>query len=229
MLGEGAGGARADRGDGGAGQGAGVAARRAASASNSRRTPLGLVRQTSAYSPIAATAGAHLLALDPRLDPDRRQLDHLGAEVAQGRGEAAGLGAGAGDDDAAAVQRAALEPGEVLAAGGDRADDDQRRGADLLALDRGGDRPQGRDDGALAGPGAAFDRGGRLVGVAPGGDQRRRVLGQPFDAHVEDERAGEAGERLPVERRLSAFSGSSWPVTKATAEASSRWVTGMPA
>ena len=85
------------------------------------------MRQTSAYSPIDGDRALHLLAVDPRLDPDRRQLDHLGAEVAQGRGEAAGLGAGAGDDDAAAVQGTALEPGQVLAAGGDRADDDQRQ------------------------------------------------------------------------------------------------------
>ena len=49
--------------------------------------------------------------------------------AAQRRGEAARLGAGAGDDDAAAVQRAALEPGERLAPRGDRADDDQRRRA----------------------------------------------------------------------------------------------------
>ena len=131
---------------------------------------MGLVRQISVVVADRRRRLAHLVALDPRLDPDRRQLDHLGAELAQGRGEAAGLGAGAGDDDAAAVQRPALEPGELLAALGDRADDDQRRRLDRLALDRLGDRPQGRGDGALAGQRAAFDRRGGLVG----GRGRRR-------------------------------------------------------
>ena len=49
---------------------------------------------------------------------------------------------------------------------------------------------------------AAFDRRRGLVGVAAGGDQGRGVVAQALDAHVEDERAGEAGERLPVERAL---------------------------
>ena len=84
---------------------------------------------------------------------------------------------GPGDDDAPVVQGAPLQPGEPLAAGGNRADDDQRRGADLLALDRRRDRPQGRGHGPLSGPGSTFDRGSGLLGIAPGGDQRRRVLG----------------------------------------------------
>ena len=62
--------------------------------------------------------------------------------------------------------------------------------------------PSVATDGALARPRAAFDRRRGLVGVAAGGDQRRRVVAEPLDAHVEDECAGEAGERLPVERRL---------------------------
>ena len=69
----------------------------------------------------------------------------------------------------------------------------------------------------------------RLAGVAARRDQALGDLGQPLDAHVEDERARETGERLPVERASPSLPGSSWPVTKATAEASSRWVSGMPA
>ncbi len=90
-----------------------------------------------------ADRAPHLLALDPRLDPDRRQLDHLGAEIAQRLRQAARLGAGAGDDDAAAVQGPALEPGQRLAALHHRADDDQRRGAYALALDRLGEACRG--------------------------------------------------------------------------------------
>ncbi len=56
--------------------------------------------------------------------------------------------------------------------------------------------------GPLPRPGAAFDRRRGLLGIAPAGDQRRGVLAQPFDPHVEDERAGEGGEGRPVERRL---------------------------
>ena len=74
----------------------------------------------------------------------------------------------------------------------DLADHDQRRRLDRLALDRRRDRPEGRGDGPLSRPGAAFDRRRGLLGIATAGDQRRRVLAQPFDAHVEDERAGEA-------------------------------------
>ena len=95
-----------------------------------------------------------------------------------------------------------LQPGQRLAPRRDRADDDQRRRLDRLALDRLGDRPERRGHGPLPGPGAAFDRRRGLRRVAPAGDQRRRVLAQPFDPHVEDERAGEGGEGVPVESRL---------------------------
>ena len=58
------------------------------------------------------------------------------------------------------------------------------------------------------------------VGRPAGGDQ---LLGDPrqrADAHVEDERAGEARRARASRARVSGLSGSSWPVTKATALAS---------
>ena len=71
----------------------------------------------------------------------------------------------------------ALEPGELLAARGDRADDDQRRRLDLLALDRLGDRPQRRRR-RCAGRARCRVRSPRPArsGSRPAGDQRRRVL-----------------------------------------------------
>ena len=100
------------------------------------------------------------------------------------------------------LQGAALQPGERLAALHHRADDDNRRGADSFAFYRGGDRPQRRCDGALPGHRAALDRRRGLVPVTAGLDQRRRVLGHPLDAHVEDEGAGEAGQGFGVECHL---------------------------
>ena len=164
-----------DRGDGRPGERPGIEPRRLQRLEQQPH-PVGAGEADQRVVADRLDGAAHLLGLDARLDPDRRQLDHLGAEAAQGRGEAACLGAGAGDDDAAAVQRPALQPGERLAALDHRADDDQRRGADALALDRGGDRAEGRGDGALSGHRAPLDRGGGLVGVAAGLDQRRGVL-----------------------------------------------------
>ena len=51
-----------------------------------------------------------------RLDADDGALVDLGAQVAQPRDEAAGLGAGARDDDATSVQRPPLGPGDLARA-----------------------------------------------------------------------------------------------------------------
>ena len=129
VLGERPRGARADRGDGRAGEGAGVEAGRGQRLEQQARPRWGWsgrpARSRRSRRPRARTSSL----VEPRLDPDRRQLDDLGAERAQGRGQAARLGAGAGDDDPPAVQGAALEPGERLAPRDHRADDDQRRRA----------------------------------------------------------------------------------------------------
>ena len=135
--------------------------------------------------------------------PDRGRLDHRRAELAQPRGERARLGASARDGDGAAVQRAALEPRQVVAQGGHRPDQRDRGRADALAPRRARRRrPAWRR--ACAGPGsvprsitATGSSGGPALGLQPLGDPRQRA-----DAHVEDERAREARERGPVERRL---------------------------
>ena len=50
-----------------------------------------------------------------RLDPDGRQLDHLGPEIAQLLAQGAGLFARAGDDDAVAGQQPSAMPVELFA------------------------------------------------------------------------------------------------------------------
>ena len=137
-----------------------------------------------------------------RLDPDGRRLHHLGAQLAQPRGEAARLSARARDRHHLAVERPPLQPRDRLAQPGHRADERDRRGAHALGLHARGDARQRVDQRALARVGSALHDRHRLLGIAPG---RREPLGdqrQVPDAHVEHERAGEAGERVPVERRL---------------------------
>ena len=145
---------------------------------------------------------AHLVRVDRRLDPDRGQLDHLGAERLERPRHAARLRARARDDDPLAVERPPLEPRDVLAPRRNRAEDEDRRRAQALALDLGGQRLERRHRHPLAGQRAALDRGRGLGRIAPRLDQAAGDVGQVLDAHVEDERAREARERLPVERRL---------------------------
>ena len=86
--------------------------------SNSRRTPFGLVRQTRSYARRASGASPA-----QRLDPDRRRLDHLGAERAQPRGEPARLRARARDRDACARAAAGARARRARSrSAGDRAD-----------------------------------------------------------------------------------------------------------
>ncbi len=110
-----------------------------------------------------------LSAVEARLDPDRRQLDNLGAKVAQRGGEPARLGAGAGYDDAAVMQWPALEPRDRFAACGNGAEEEDRGSAQAGLGDGNGEIGQGRGDGALIGMRAALDRGGGL-----GRDRDRR-------------------------------------------------------
>ena len=125
---------------------------------------VGLVTQTSEYSPIASTA-ARTSSLSIRGSIRIAGSSTASApSAAQGRGEAAGLGAGAGDDDPAAVQRPPLEPGERLAA---------RRRPAPTTISAGAPTPsrstaaasvaQRRGDRALPVHRPALDRGGRLV------------------------------------------------------------------
>ena len=137
-----------------------------------------------------------------RLRADRGRLDHVGAELAQPRGERARLRPRPRDGDRPPVQRPPLEPGEVVAQRGHRPDERHRGRADALGLRPLGDVGERGEHRALAGERPALDDRHRLVrrpplGLQPLGDPRQRA-----HAHVEDERAGEARERRPVERRL---------------------------
>ena len=102
---------------------AGVEARRGARPrSKNASTPLADVNTSHAY---ASSVGQREV---DRLERDRRQLDHLGAELLEPGAQLARLLARARDDDAPAEQRALLEPAEVER--GDRADDDRARRLD---------------------------------------------------------------------------------------------------
>ena len=61
-----------------------------------------------------------------RRDADRRRRDRLGAALLEHLDELAGLLARSRDDDAPAEERPIVEPAQVLAQPGDRADDQQR-------------------------------------------------------------------------------------------------------
>ena len=112
---------------------------------------------------------AHGVGVEARLDPDRRQLDDLGAQVPQRRRQAAHLGAGARDHHRAAPERAPLDPGDRVAPGGDVPEEQDRGRAEAGLGDRGGQLGQRRGDGALAGQRATLDRRRGLGRVAAGG------------------------------------------------------------
>ena len=101
-----------------------------------------------------------------------------------------------------AVQGAALQPGDRLAPRRHRAGEHDRRRADRRRGDRRGQLGERRGHGSLARHRPPLDSSRRLAAVAPRRDQALGHLGQPLDAHVEDERPGKPGERLPVERRV---------------------------
>ena len=120
------------------------------------------------------------------------------------RREAARLGSGAGDDDAPAVERAALEPGDGTRGA-------RRPGPKSRIAGGTGRRPrlrrrssaEGADDGRWPGQRAALDSRPRAPpGRGPPAISALADLGRVPDAHVEDERAGKARQRLPVDRGL---------------------------
>ena len=155
-------------------------------------------------SPIARGRGAPR-RVDPRLDPDRRQLDHLGAERRAGVAARPLAWARARvTTTRAAVQRPALEPGERLAARDDRrrrrSSPGRRSPSRSTAL--GDRRPASRR--RCAGRASCRARPPRPARrrSRPGRDQRRGDLAEALDAHVEDEGAGEA-RRAPPSRAPS--------------------------
>ena len=126
----------------------------------------------------------------------------LGAEIAQPRDEAAGLGAGARDDDAAAVQRPQLGPGDLVAQRGHRADHGDRGRADAGRRDVGGDR---RERAARRCAAAAVrarlrrrtpaSSGGLPPAISARGDRRRAAPTPMSTTSVPRQR----GQRAPVD------------------------------
>ncbi len=170
------------------------------SASKNSRTPFGLVKQ------IRSWVGVRQLDRE-RLDPDRGRLDHLGAERAQPLGEPARLGARPRDRHHLPVQRAPLEPRERLAQPRHRPHERDRRRPHARLGHPLGDLGERAGHRALPRQRAArHDRGGLSPG-RPAADQALGDQRQVLDAHVEDERAREARQRVPVERRLRPWTG----------------------
>jgi hypothetical protein len=93
-----------------------------------------------------------------------RRLDHLGAQLAQPRGQVAGLGAGAGDGDDLAVEGAPLEPRERVVQLGHRADQGDGRWAQVRLGRALGDVRERAGDRLLVGQRAPGHDRGRLVG-----------------------------------------------------------------
>jgi hypothetical protein len=105
--------------------------------------------------------GVELRRLGRGQDADGRQRDHLGALLLERVGERRGLLAGTGHDDAAAEQRAGVEPAQVSAQSHYRTDDEQ--GGPIF--------PRARQDVAERAIHRLLLRRRRLI------DERRRLLG----------------------------------------------------
>ena len=90
------------------------------------------------------------------------------------------------------------QPRELVVQRGDRADDRHRRRVGVLLAER----RHGRQQHALVGQGPALDDGRRLARVAAVGHELLGDARQLAHAHVEDERAGEGGQRRPVDGGL---------------------------
>src|SRR6476620_4876638 len=103
-----------------------------------------------------------------RFQGDRRQFDHLRAELLEAGADLARLLAGARYDDAPAEQGSLLEPCEIEAR--DRADDDRAGGLDTELIDR----LEGRAHRALLGSRPPPNGGDRRGRVAAARDERLR-------------------------------------------------------
>ena len=207
-----------DRGDGDPGQLARVA--------QQRQQPLGAVGRGDARRGRSGSGRAWRPAAARSGSPAPRRPS---APSSRSRArERARLRPRARDGDRAAVQRAALEPGELLAQRGDRPDERDRRRADALLRGPLGDVGERGEQRALAGQRAALDHRDGLVrrrGRRRSAARRSAAArARPCRRRACPGKAASAGQSSAD----SGLAGSSWPVTNATPLASSRWVTGMP-
>ena len=134
-----------------------------------------------------------------------RRTRRLGAEIAQSRDEPARLGARARDDDASAVQRPQLGPGDLARAARHRADHRDRGRADARRLDVGGDRRQRAASTlrwAAVVPDCVTHTG--VSGALPPAISAAATAASRADAHEHDERARQRGERTPSRRPSAA-------------------------
>ena len=120
--------------------------------------------------------------VDARLDPDRRRLDHLGAQRLEARGEPARLGAGARDRDAPAVQRRAARTTPARSRSAATGPDDRHGGRRRCRPPRRARRSRASGASTVRWPGcvprsttAAGSRRSRPCCDQPLGDQPRSV------------------------------------------------------
>ena len=222
-----------DRGDRDAGQRARVEALGRSSASISSSAPLGLVRHTTSYRPRRARRPPRRTSR-----PSMRGSIRIAGtsttsapELAPAGRQPARLRARARDRHPPAVQRARARTTRAAPA----ARPPGRRPSPPAAVIAGLRRALGdlaeRPGRPCAGRGSVprSTTAAGSPGRARAAISRSATAGRRAHAHVEDERAREGGQRRPVDRALRPCAGSSCAVTNATADASSRWVTGMPA
>ncbi len=179
-------GSRADRGDAHGAERARVETRRCEPALEER---VDTVRGGEDDPRVARQVGE--LEVD-RVERDRGEFQHLGAQVLEPHPQFARLLTSARHHDPAAEQRPLLEPREVERS--HVADDDRRWGLDS---DLGNGR-ECRASRALLRAGSPVHRSDRGLGRAAAIDERARDVGQATGTHEDDERSTGARERIPV-------------------------------
>ena len=206
------------------------ASRRPASARRARRRPgvrtaLDSGRACEQIRSYGAGAAAGRVQ---RTRGDHRRLDDPRAELPEPPGERAAAAHARGSPRRRPGERAGREPRELSAS---RATSPTTviEGARTAPARRARDRRERSGDRALAGPACPLRRPPRARRGASGGDQRGGDLGEPARRPCRARASRERRQRRPVDAPRPGLTGSSLPVTSATAVASARWVTGMPA
>ena len=137
-------------------------------------------------------------------DADGRYLQDGGPFFFEAFRQAAGLGAGAGDDEGLPEKGLRLEPVELVPQSDHIADDEDGRWFELCLLDVVVSIAEGRDQGTLFRMGTPADQGSRCVGRTSVFHQTGRDVLQVLYAHEEDQRIDAGGETLPVDAGMGA-------------------------